>query len=71
MKIIMETVTSVPVLWIVVYDMQGRRMLQFKGSAEAGKTTLSIPTGKLANGKYTVVVFNNQKRIAVTGIIKL
>ena len=71
LKIIMETVIAVPVVGITVYDMYGRLMLQFKGSAEAGKTTFSIPTGKLANGKYTVVIFNNQKRIAVTGIIKL
>ncbi|MCW3119192.1 MAG: family serine peptidase [Chitinophagaceae bacterium] len=71
LNLVIETATAIPSLMINVYDMHGRLMLQMKETKAAGKTTFTIPTARLANGKYNIVVYDAQKRVGTVGVIKL
>ena len=68
---VIETETEIPYILINIYDMQGRVMQQVKESKAEGKAAFTIPSNKLAKGKYTVVVYDAHKRIGTVKIIKL
>ncbi|MEJ0102221.1 MAG: T9SS type A sorting domain-containing protein [Bacteroidota bacterium] len=68
---IIETPTAIPSILINIYDMQGRIMQQVKESKAEGKAIFTIPSYKLAKGKYTVTVYDAQKRIGTVKIVKL
>jgi hypothetical protein len=69
--LVIQTTIAVSNMPISIYDMKGRLVLQVRKSKGAGKTTVSLPTNKLAKGKYIITVFNNQKVIGSADLLKL
>ena len=69
--LIVETSYTIQNMPIVIYDMKGRMMMQLQKSKGMGKTTIDIPTGKLARGKYVIKVYNKQKEIGSVSLLRL
>lgn len=69
--LIVQTPGAISSLFIKVYDIDGRLVYQQKNSKSAGKAIFSIPALKLIRGKYTVVVYNSQSKMAAINILKL
>jgi hypothetical protein len=63
-----EAITNMPVL---IYDMNGRLMMRLRFSKGTGQTNVTIPTGKLARGKYVIKVYNKNKSIGTVELIRL
>jgi hypothetical protein len=69
--LIVETNYAVPDMPIAVFDMKGRLLLQLRQSKGTGQVSIDIPVGKLPAGKYIIKVFNKQKTIGTTEMIRL
>ena len=69
--LVVETNFAVNDMPVNVYDMKGRLMLKLKFSKGTGKATFDLPIGRLAKGKYNVVVFNKNIRLGTAGMIRL
>jgi hypothetical protein len=69
--LIVQTPGAMPSLLIKIYDMEGRLMLQQRGSKPAGRVIFSIPALRLVRGKYTLVVYNGPSKIAAIHILIL
>jgi low affinity Fe/Cu permease len=54
-----------------IYDMQGRLMEQIRETKTPGNAVFTIPSTKLAKGKYMLTVYDSRKRIGTVKIIKL
>jgi len=70
--LIVQTSTAIPNMAIAMYDMKGRLMMKMKTSKGPGKVTIDLPvTSVLASGKYIVHIYDNQKLIGTTDLLKL
>jgi serine protease AprX len=69
--LVVQTRDAISNMPVMVYDMKGRLVLQFRKSKGPGRTTIDLPVNKLSKGKYIVRVFNNQKAIGSADLLKL
>ena len=69
--LIVETNYPVTDMPILIYDIEGRLLMKLKRSKATGKVAIDIPAGKLAGGEYIIRVYNKQKLIGSTSMLKL
>lgn len=70
-KLIIQTSNAIPDMPIMIFDMNGRLVLQLQKSKGTGKVTIDLPVDKLAAGKYIIKVYDNQKAIGSAQFLKL
>jgi serine protease AprX len=70
-KLIVQTNDAIANMPITIHDMKGRLVVRLKESKGAGKVIIDLPVNKLAGGKYIVTVYNNQKAIGTTELLRL
>jgi len=56
---------------VSIYDMKGRLVMQVIRSKGTGKITIDLPVNKLAKGKYIITVYDKQKPVGSTELLKL
>lgn len=66
-----QTRTAISHMPILVYDMKGGLVMKLIESKAGGKTTIDLPANKLAKGKYIITVYDNQKLIGSTELLRL
>ncbi|MEI9913276.1 MAG: S8 family serine peptidase [Bacteroidota bacterium] len=69
--LVVQTRNAIPNMPVNIHDMKGRLVMQLRKSKGTGRTTIDLPVNKLAKGKYIITVYNNQKLIASTELLKL
>jgi serine protease AprX len=69
--LIVQTPGAISSLLINIYDMEGRLMQQYKESKAAGEAVLTIPASNLVRGKYTITLYNGNKKMQAIKILKL
>lgn len=70
-SLVVQTEYAIPQMSIVVYDMQGKRVLNWVESKPAGKFLLNLPARGLSNGQYVVQVFDDDKALGEVAFLKL
>jgi hypothetical protein len=70
-KLIIQTSNAIADMPIMIFDMNGRLVLQLQKSKGTGKVTIDLPVDKLAAGKYIIKVYNSQKVIGSAQFLKL
>jgi hypothetical protein len=70
-SLIIETTDAVPIMPILVYNMQGRLVQRLQESKGSGKKIIDIPVSKLAKGKYFINVYNKNVLIGTAEFIRL
>jgi hypothetical protein len=69
--LVVETAYPVSNMPILLYDAKGSLVMQLKESKVTGKKVINLPAGKLLKGNYFINVFNANKLIGTTEIIRL
>jgi hypothetical protein len=69
--LVIETKYAVPDMPIAIFDMKGRLLLRMRQSKGAGQVNIDLPIQKLPAGKYIIKVYNKQKAIGTTEMIRL
>ena len=69
--LIVQTNDAISNMPITIHDMKGRLVMRLNKSKAAGRVTIDLPVGRLAGGKYIVTVYNNQKVIGTTELLRL
>jgi hypothetical protein len=70
-SLIVQTRNAITNMPITVHDMKGRLVMQLHQSKGTGKTIIDLPVNNLASGKYIITVYNNQKIVGTTELLKL
>ena len=69
--LVIQTAYEVTNMPIAIYDMKGSLVMQFKQSKQAGRSVFNIPTMRLSKGKYIVKVYDGDKVLGTTSLLKL
>jgi serine protease AprX len=69
--LVVQTSYEVNNMPIAVYDMKGSLIMQLTRSKTIGRDFFEIPINRLSKGKYIIKVYNNNKVIGSTDLIKL
>ena len=69
----LEVITgyAVPDMPVRIFDAGGRLMQTLKFSKGIGQATFNLPMDRFAKGTYYIAVYNGDKLIGTTGLIKL
>lgn len=65
------SIAPMPNLVIIILDMTGRRMLQFNRAKTSGTANFTLPLTRLSRGKYTVIVYDGNRLVGSTELLKL
>lgn len=68
--LVVETRNAISDLRILVYDMNGKRMMERRESKGPGKKTISISLEKLAAGRYQVVVYDKGRMVGSVELLR-
>jgi hypothetical protein len=66
-----ETNYAVADMPVNIYDAKGRLMHKMKLSKGIGKATFPLPIERFAEGTYYISVYNGDKLIGTTALLKL
>lgn len=69
--LVVDTRTAINRMPIFVYNMKGQLVLQLISSKQSGKATIDLPSEGLANGKYYITVYDQQKALGSIEFLKL
>jgi serine protease AprX len=70
-RLAIQTRNAILHMPIVVYDIKGSLVVQLNESKGPGKTSIVLPVSQFAKGKYIIRVYNKQKLIGSTELLKL
>jgi hypothetical protein len=70
-RLIVQTLTDISNMHIMVYDMKGSLILQMARPKSAGRIYIDLPIGKWAKGKYLVKVYDGNRLLKTTDLLKL
>ncbi len=69
--LIIESATGIPTITVAIYDMKGRLITKLQRSIGSGRSVIDLAAYRLSNGKYIIKVYNKQKEIGTTELLKL
>lgn len=70
-NLIIESVNSLPVFSIRIYDMAGRLTYQQQASKDAGRTVYNLPSQLWAKGQYLVTIFSGKDVFSQLTLLRL
>lgn len=70
-KLIVQSRFEISMMRIMIYDMKGALVFQQTGSKPAGRTLIDLPSNKWAKGKYIIKVYDRNKTLGTTNMMKL
>lgn len=70
-SLVIETSYAIADMPVRVYDAKGSLVLQQENTKGSGRKTIELPISGLAAGNYYISVFNGQKLLGTSALIKL